>query len=93
MCPSPKQSTRDWIQIPREIGWARPVCHPLGKLSAPRMGARGAIWAHIQIIFYHSILKGWHSKQMILYWPTLMPRQKYCYICASKRIRIQRRDQ
>ena len=26
--PSPKQSTRDWIRIPGEIGWARPVRHP-----------------------------------------------------------------
>ena len=26
--PSPKQSTRDWIRIPGEIGWARPVQHP-----------------------------------------------------------------
>ena len=25
--PSPKQSTRDWIPIPGEIGWARPVRH------------------------------------------------------------------
>ena len=24
---SPKQSTRDWIRIPGEIGWARPVRH------------------------------------------------------------------
>ena len=26
--PSPKQSIRDWIRIPGEIGWARPVRHP-----------------------------------------------------------------
>ena len=26
--PSPKQSTRDWIRIPGEIGWARPIRHP-----------------------------------------------------------------
>ena len=26
--PSPKQSTRDWIRVPGEIGWARPVRHP-----------------------------------------------------------------
>ena len=26
--PSPKQSTRDWIRIPGEISWARPVRHP-----------------------------------------------------------------
>ena len=26
--PSPKQSTRDWIRILGEIGWARPVRHP-----------------------------------------------------------------
>ena len=25
--PSPKQSTRDWIRIPGEIGWACPVRH------------------------------------------------------------------
>ena len=48
--PSPKQSTRDWIQIPGEIGWVRPIRHPLGKLSALCMGARGVIWAHIQIL-------------------------------------------
>ena len=43
--PSPKQSARDWIRIPREIGWARPVRHP-ARLAIS--GARGAIWAHIQ---------------------------------------------
>ena len=47
--PSPKQSTRDWIRIPGEIGWARPVRHLLGYLPAPRIGARGAVWAHIRI--------------------------------------------
>ena len=26
--PSPKQSTRDWIRIPGEIGWACPHRHP-----------------------------------------------------------------
>ena len=41
--PSPKQSTRDWIRIPGEIGWARPVRHPASLVSAPRMSARGAI--------------------------------------------------
>ena len=28
--PSPKQSTRDWIRIAGEIGWARPAVAPLG---------------------------------------------------------------
>ena len=26
--PSPKQSARDWIRVPGEIGWAWPVRHP-----------------------------------------------------------------
>ena len=26
--PNPKQSTRDWIRIPGEISWARPIRHP-----------------------------------------------------------------
>ena len=47
--PSPKQSTRDWIRIPGKIGWARPTVVPLGWLPTPRIGARGVIWAHIQI--------------------------------------------
>ena len=48
--PSPKQSTRDWIRIPGESVGLGPSVTPLGLLSAPRMSARGAIWAHIQII-------------------------------------------
>ena len=43
--PSPKQSTRDWIR--RLVGLI-PSVTPLGKLPAPHIGARGAIWAHIQ---------------------------------------------
>ena len=48
--PSTKQSTRDWIQIPGEIGWAHPTVAPLGWLPTPRISARGVIWAHIQIL-------------------------------------------
>ena len=47
--PSPKQSTRDWIQILGEISWARPTVTPLGWLPTSRIDARGVIWAHIQI--------------------------------------------
>ena len=49
--PSPKQSTRDWIRIPGEIGWARPVRHPARLAISTAHGcSRGAIWAHIQIM-------------------------------------------
>ena len=46
----------------RSVGLV-PSVTPLGKLSAPLMGARGAIWAHIQIIrlqdplFYPSVVR------------------------------------
>ena len=48
--PSPKQSTRDWIQILGEIGWARPSVAPLGWLPTSSIDARGIIWPHIQIL-------------------------------------------
>ena len=48
--PSPKQSTRDWIRIPGEIGQARPTITPLGWLPASYISARGVIWDHIQIV-------------------------------------------
>ena len=51
--PSPKQSTRDWIRILGEISWAHPTVAPLGWLPTPHIGARGIIWAHIQI--YYSV--------------------------------------
>ena len=50
MSPSPKQSTRDWIQIPGEISWARPTVAPLGWLPTSHIDARGVSWAHIQIV-------------------------------------------
>ena len=49
--PSPKQSTRDWIRIPGEIGWARPVRHP-ARIAIS--SARGAIWAHIVLLQVYS---------------------------------------
>ena len=39
----------------------------------------------LRLFFICSVLKGWHSKKWILYWPTLMPWQKYCYICTSRK--------
>ena len=48
MCPSPKQSTRDWIWIPGILVGNIPIITPLGELLALRISARG-IWAHIQI--------------------------------------------
>ena len=49
MCPQSKPINQGLDSDPGGVGWARPICHPARLLSAPRMGARGAIWAHIQI--------------------------------------------
>ena len=43
-----------------------PSVTPLGKLSAPRMGARGAIWAHIQIHWRASV-RLLHLEQFRMY--------------------------
>ena len=51
--------------------------------------ARVVSWQTSRLFFIHSILKGWHSKQMdfVLAYPhTLIPWQKYHYICTSQKV-------
>ena len=42
-CPSPKQSTWDWIWILGDIGGDHPHHHPLGVLLALHISARGIL--------------------------------------------------
>ena len=77
MCPQSKTINQDWIRIPGEIGWARPIRNPARYLPPPRIGARGAVWAHIQIRAHcHILMCGiaqvvLYRKHCIEYTPTI----------------------